>query len=74
MALGCGSGWIRVWALAGFGSCDGCGLGFGMFGRSGARLRVRWRPSASGLFGVFSGGAWCGAPRWWLVGLVGQRG
>ena len=54
--LGCGSGWIRVGALAGLGGCDGCGLGFGVIGRSGARWRVRWRPSASGLFGVFRAG------------------
>ena len=51
--LGCGSGLVRVGALAGLGGCDSCGLGFGAFGRSGARWRVRWRPSASGSFGVF---------------------
>ena len=49
--LGCGSGLICVWVLAWLGGCDGSGPGFGAFGRSGARSRVRWRPSASGLFG-----------------------
>ena len=59
---GCGSGLICVWVLARLGGCDGSGLGFGAFGRSGARCRVRWRPSASGSFGDF----WAGpgvAPR-----------
>ena len=50
---GCGSGLIRVWVLARLGGCDGSGPGFGAFGRSGARCRVCWRPSASGLFGDF---------------------
>ena len=81
--LGCGSGWIRVGVLAGLGGWNGCGLGLGVFGRSGARWRVRWRPSASGLFGVFQagpgvvprGGGWLGwlgnGVRWrrrWLGG------
>ena len=44
--LGCGSGLICVGALARLGGCDGCGPGFGAFGRSGARCGVRWRPSA----------------------------
>ena len=59
---GCGSGLICVWVLARLGGCDGSGPGFGAFGRSGARCRVRWRPSASGSFGDF----WLGpgvAPR-----------
>ena len=59
---GCGSGLICVWVLAWLGGCDGSGPGFGAFGRSGARCRVRWRPSVSGLFGDF----WAGpgvAPR-----------
>ena len=59
---GCGSGLICAWALARLGGCDGSGPGFGAFGRSGARCRVRWRPSASGSFGDF----WAGpgaAPR-----------
>ena len=54
--LGCGSGLICVWVLARLGGCDGSGPGFGAFGRSGARCCVRWRPSASGSFGGFSGG------------------
>ena len=54
--LGCGSGLLCVGALARLGGCDGCGPGFGAFGRSGARCRVRWRPSASGSFGVFGAG------------------
>ena len=75
--LGCGSGWIPVGALAGLGGCDGCGLGFGVIGRSSARCRVRWRPLASGLFGVSSGqslvwrpavvAGWAG----WATGLGG---
>ena len=59
---GCGSGLICAWVLARLGGCDGSLLGFGAFGRSGARCRVRWRPSASGSFGDF----WAGpgvAPR-----------
>ena len=35
--LGCGSRLIRVGALAALGACDGCGLEFGVFARSGAR-------------------------------------
>ena len=35
--LGCASGLICVGALAALGDCDGCGLRFGAFGRSGAR-------------------------------------
>ena len=60
--LGFGSGLICVGALARLGGCDGCGPGFGAFGRSGARCRVRWHPSPSGSLGVF----WVGpgvAPR-----------
>ena len=60
--LGCGSGLICVGALARLGGCDGCGPGFGAFGRSGVRCCVRWRPSASGSLGDF----WAGpgvAPR-----------
>ena len=82
--LGCGSGGICVGALAGLGGCDSCGLGFGVFWRSGARWRVRWRPSASGSFGVFwagpgvaaRGGGWLG---WlgngvsWLRGWLGGQ-
>ena len=76
--LGCGSGLIRVADLAGLGGCDGCGLWLGVFGRSGACWRVRWRPSASGSFGVIRagpgvaprGGGWLGnGVRWrrrWL--------
>ena len=59
---GCGSGLICAWVLARLGGCDGSGPGFGAFGRSGARCRVRWLPSASGSFGDF----WTGpgvAPR-----------
>ena len=54
--LGCGSGLICVWVLARLGGCDGSGPGFRAFGRSGARCRVRWRPSASGSFGDFWAG------------------
>ena len=39
--------------FARLGGCDGSGPGFRAFGRSGARCRVPWRPSASGLFGDF---------------------
>ena len=53
VVLECGSGLVRVGALAGLGGSNGCGLGCGAFGRSGARWRVRWRPSASGSLGVF---------------------
>ena len=35
------------------GGAHGIGPGFGAFGRSGARCRVRLLPSASGLFGDF---------------------
>ena len=59
---GYGSGLICAWVLAPLGGCDGSGPGFGAFGRSGARCRVCWLPSASGLFGDF----WAGpgvAPR-----------
>ena len=62
MVSGCGSGLICAWVLARLGGCDGSGPGFGAFGRSGARCRVRWRPSASGSSGDF----WAGpgvAPR-----------
>ena len=79
--MGCGSGLIRVGALAGLGGFDSCGLGFGAAGRSGARWRVRWRPSASGLLAVFwarpgvtpRGGEWLGnGVRWWCRWLGGQ--
>ena len=79
--LGSGSGWIRVGALAGLGGCDGCGPGLGVFWRSGARWRVRWRPSASGSFRVFraepgvacGGGGWLGnGVRWRCHWLGGQ--
>ena len=53
---GFGSGLICVWVLAQLGGCDGTGPGFGAFGRSGARCRVRWRPSASGSLGDFRAG------------------
>ena len=59
---GCGSGLICALVLALLGGCDGSGPGFGAFGRSGARCRVRWLPSGSGWFGDF----WAGpgvAPR-----------
>ena len=39
---GCGSGLIRVWVLARLCGCNGSGPGFGAFGRSVARCRVRW--------------------------------
>ena len=39
--MGCGSGLICVGALAGLGGFDGCRLGFGAAGRSGARWRAR---------------------------------
>ena len=70
--LGCGSSWICVGALAGLGGRDGCGLGFGVIGRSGARWRVRWRPSASGLFGVFRAGPAVVAG--WAGGATGLGG
>ena len=60
--MGCGSGLIRVGVLVGLGGFNGCRLGFGAVGRSGARWRARWHPSASGSLGVF----WAGpgvAPR-----------
>ena len=53
---GCGSGLICAWVLARLGGCDGSWPGFGAFGRSGARCRVRWLPSASGSFGDFWAG------------------
>ena len=59
---GGGSGLICALVLARLGGCDGSGPGFGAFGRSCDRCRVRWRPSASGSFGDF----WAGlgvAPR-----------
>ena len=71
--MGCGSGLIRVGALAGLGGFDGCGLGFGAVGRSGARWRARWRfwlpvclvPSGRGL-------AWRpAAVAGWVTGLGG---
>ena len=54
---GCGSGLLWVGASARLDGCDGSGPWFGAFGRSGARCRVRWRPSASGSFGDFWAGA-----------------
>ena len=78
--MGCGSGLIFFGALAGLGGFDGCRLGFGAVGRSSARWRARWRPSASGPLGVFwagpgvapRGGGWLGnRVRWrrrWLGG------
>ena len=67
---GCGSGLICDWVLARLGGCDGSGPGFGAFGRSGARCRVRWHPLASGSFGDFWAGAGV-APRG--GGLLGNR-
>ena len=40
----------------GWRGAHGSGPGFGAFGRSGARCRVRWLPSASGSFGDFWAG------------------
>ena len=54
-----GSGLIPVGALAGLGGCDGCWLGFGAFGRSGARWRVLgvlWLPVC--LVSPWRGVAW----------------
>ena len=79
--MGCGSGYTCVGAFAGLGGFDGCGLGFGAVGRSGARWRARWRPSASILLGVFSPGpgmapqchGWLGnGVGWWRRWLGGQ--
>ena len=76
--MGCGSGLIRVEVWLGF---DGCGLGFGAIGRSGAHWCARWRHSASGSLGVFwarpgvmpRGGGWLGNGfRWWRRWLGGQ--
>ena len=66
----CGSGLICVWVLARLGGCDGSGPGFGAFGRSGARCRVRWRPSAAGSFGYFLAVPGV-AVVWWVTGLGG---
>ena len=71
--LGCGSAWIRVRALAGAGGCDGCGLGLGVFWRSGPvgvcvgvlRLPVRLVSSERGL--VWRPAAVAG----WATGLGG---
>ena len=65
---GCGSGFICVLVLARLGGCDGSGPGFGAFGRCGARCRVRWRPSASGLFGDFWAGPGVAPPDGGLLG------
>ena len=79
--MGCGSGLTRVGAPAGLGGFDGCALGFGAVGRSSARWRVRWRPSASGSLGVLWAGlgaaprcgGWPGiAVRWWCRWPGGQ--
>ena len=67
---GCGSGLICVWILARLGGSDGSGLGFGAFGRSGARCRVRWRPSASGSFCDFRAGPGVAVVTW-VTGLGG---
>ena len=53
---GCGSGLICVCPLARLSGCDGSGPWFGASGRSVARCRVRWRPSASGSLGDFRAG------------------
>ena len=62
----------------GLGGCgglgvDGCGLGVGAVGRSGARWRARWPPLASGLLGfVCTGlGVAFAAVAGWVVGLGG---
>ena len=71
---GSGSGLICVWVLARFGGCDVSGPGFGAFGRSGARCRVRWLPSASGSFGDFYAGPGVAPPVvvvCWVTGLDG---
>ena len=65
--IGCGLGLIRVGALAGLGGFDSCGLGFAAVGRSGARWRARWRPSAWFAWCLL-GEAWLGALRRWLAG------
>ena len=79
--MGCGSGLIRVGALAGLGGFDSCGLAFGAVGRSGARWCARWCPSAScsldvvwaGLGVVPRGSGWLGnGVRWWRRRLGGQ--
>ena len=67
--LGCGSVLICGGALARLGGCDGCGPGFGAFGRSGARRRVCWRPSAR-LVISWRGLAWRpAAVACWVTGL-----
>ena len=42
-----------VGGCGGLGGLDCCGLGFGAVGLSGARWHSCWRPSASGLLGIF---------------------
>ena len=71
--LGSGSGWIRDGALAGLGGCDGCGLGLGVFGRSGACWRVRWPPRLPvPLVSSRRGLVWCpAAVAGWATGLGG---
>ena len=69
--LGCGSGLICVGAVARLRGCDGCGPGFGAFGRSGARFRVRWGPWAR-LVTSGRGLAWRpAAVACWVTGLGG---
>ena len=79
--MGCGSGLICVRASAGLGDFDGCRLGFCAVGCSGARWRARWRPSASGLRGVFRagpgvaprGGGWLGNRVRWQRRWLGRQ-
>ena len=60
---------LELGGCGGLGGFDGCGLKFGAVGRSGARWRAHWRPSASSLLGffwtgfgvTFRGGGWLGS-------------
>ena len=68
--------WLGFDLCLGFGSVRRLrqsGPGFGAFGRSGARCRVRWRPSASGSFVTSGRGlAWCPVVVvCWVTGLGG---
>ena len=72
---------LGMGACGGLGGFDGCGLGFGTVGRSGARWHARWRLLASGLLGffrtgfavTFGGGGWLGSRvRWWRRWPRGQ--